>query len=212
MNVVEDIKRMAKEMMSEHVGCHGWDHVERVYNLCVHIGREEGADMEVLQIAAALHDIARDIQTKSKGRVCHAQEGARMAQEILSGYDLSEEKKNNIIHCIQTHRFRNEDVPETLEAKILFDADKLDAIGAIGIARDFHFAGEIGARVHDKNVDVENVEEYSRDDTAYREFLVKLSKIKDKMLTDEGRRTARGRHDFMVQFFDRLNDEVDGII
>lgn len=210
MDVVTQIKERTKKLLSDHKGCHGWDHTQRVYNLCVHIGKKEGVDMEVLQVAAVLHDIARDLQTQKKGKICHAQKGAEIAEKILAEYDLNEEKVKNIVHCIKTHRFRGNDVPVTLEAKVLFDADKLDAIGAIGIARDFHFAGEIGSRVHDKNVDIENTEEYSQEDTAYREFLVKLCKIKDKMLTDEGKRIANGRHDFMVQFFDRLNDEVDG--
>lgn len=209
-NAVENIKEKAQIMLSEHKGCHGWDHTQRVYNLCVHIGKKEGVDMEVLEIAAILHDIARDLQTQCKGEICHAQKGAEMAEEILKEYDIDHEKIKNIVHCIKTHRFRGKNIPKTLEEKVLFDADKLDAIGAIGIARDFHFAGEIGSRVHDKNVDIENTKEYSQDDTAYREFLVKLSKIKDRMLTDEGKRIAQGRHDFMVQFFDRLNDEVDG--
>lgn len=212
MSVVEKIKERAKKLLAQHKGCHDWDHTERVYNMCVHIGEKEGADMEVLEIAAALHDIARDKQTACKGKICHAEEGVKMAREILAEYNLESEKIENILHCIKTHRFRGENIPETLEAKILFDADKLDAIGAIGIARDFHFAGEIGSRVHDNNVDIENTEEYSEDDTAYREFLVKLSKIKDRILTDEGKRVAEARHEYMEEFFDRLNKEVDGVI
>lgn len=210
MDIIKQIRAQAKDLLANHKGCHDWDHTERVYNLCVHIGCREGVDMEVLQIAAALHDIARDIQTQCKGKICHAEKGAEMAHDILAEYDIDEEKVENIVHCIKTHRFRGGNIPQTPEAKVLFDADKLDAAGAIGIARAFHFSGEVGGRVHDEDVNLEKGAEYSREDTAYREFLVKLSKIKDRMLTDEGRRIAENRHDFMVQFFDRINDEVDG--
>ena len=88
----------------------------------------------------------------------------------------------------------------------------MDSIGAIGIGRAFVFAGEIGAKVHDKNVDIENTKSYSEEDTAYREYLIKLQFIKDNLLTIEGRRIAEGRHKFMVEFFERINREVDGEI
>ena len=108
------------------------------------------------------------------------------------------------------HRFRGNNPPETLEAKILFDADKLDAIGAIGIGRAFQFAGEVGARLHNPDIDPENTEPYTEDDTGYREFRLKLSKIKDRMLTSEGRRIAKGRHEFMEAFFDKFLLEYEG--
>jgi len=96
------------------------------------------------------------------------------------------------------------------EAKILFDVDKLDAIGAVGIGRAFLFAGEIGAKLHDKNVDIKKTKEYTKDDSAYREYLVKLRKIKNRMFTKEGKKIAREKHGFMVNFFNRLNKEIDG--
>ena len=74
------------------------------------------------------------------------------------------------------------------------------------------FAGHVGAKVHDKNVDLENTKEYSIDDCAYREYLVKLKNIKDKMSTAEGKRIAEDRHNFMELFFNRINKEVDGEI
>jgi uncharacterized protein len=119
-------------------------------------------------------------------------------------------KIEKIIHCIETNRFRGNKKLKTKEAKVLFDADKLDAIGAIGIGRAFLFAGEIGAKLHDKNVDIKKTKEYTKNDTAYREYLVKLRKIKDRMFTKEGKRIAKERHKFMVNFFNRLNKEVEG--
>ncbi len=189
---------------------HDWDHTRRVHNLCMKIGKEEGADMEVLKLAAVLHDIGREEQDNSKGKLCHAQRGAITARKILEKYNLPEDKVNKVIHCIETHRFRGDKKPLSREAQILYDADKLDAIGAIGIGRAFVFAGEIGAKVHDKDIDIDNTKSYTEEDTAYREFLVKLKKIKDRMLTEEGRRIAEERHKFMLDYFERLNKEVEG--
>jgi len=182
-----------------------------VRNLCMHIGRVEGADTEILEIAALLHDIGRPYQDESKGKICHAEKGAEMAGALLEQYPISAEKRNNVIHCIRCHRFRGNCHPETLEAKVLFDADKLDAIGAIGIGRAFQFAGEVGAKLYNPFVNPKDTEPYTEEDTGYREFKLKLSKIKDRMLTTEGRRMAKERHAFMEAFFERFLQEHEGI-
>ena len=100
--------------------------------------------------------------------------------------------------------------PETAEAKVLFDAVKLDAIGAVGVARAYLFAGEVGARLHSADIDIEKTKPYSKDDTGFREFTVKLRKIRDRILTEEGRKLANGRHDFMERFFKRFIQEYEG--
>jgi len=205
-----DIKAFAQKCFSYANGSHNWEHSCRVYSLCMHIGQKEGADLEVLKIAAYLHDIGRHWQDKSKGTVCHAQKGAQMAKSFLDKYEISEDKMWNIIHCIRSHRFRGDTMPETLEAKILFDADKLDAIGAIGIARAFQFAGELGAKFHNPHVEPEDTKPYTEEDTGYREFKLKLSKIKEHMLTKEGRLMAEERHAFMEHFFERFLQEHEG--
>lgn len=210
MNVVEEIKKEAEKLSSNNRGCHKFDHTLRVYKLCMRIGREASADLEVLAISAFLHDIGRGEQDNSGGILCHAKIGAKGARNILGKYKITEEKIKNIIHCIETHRFRGNNKPKTLEAKILYDSDKLDSIGAVGIGRAFLFAGEIGANLHNKDVDIHKTKPYTKDDTAYREFLVKLKKVKDKMLTKEGKRVAKERHKFMEEFFIRINKEVVG--
>jgi uncharacterized protein len=205
-----EIKAFAEKCFSNSNGSHNWEHTCRVYNLCMHIGDKERADLEVLKIAAYLHDIGRSRQDKSKGTLCHAEKGAEMAESFLDKYEIPEDQGKNIIHCIRSHRFRGDVRPETLEAKVLFDADKLDAIGAIGIARAFQFAGEVGARFHNPDVEPEDTEPYTEEDTGYREFRLKLTKIKDRMLTDEGRRMAEERHAFMESFFKRFLEEHEG--
>ena len=209
-STIEDIKAFAVKCFSNAHASHDWDHTRRVYNLCMHIGHVEGADMEVLKIAAYLHDVGRPYQDESKGAISHDEKGAEMARALLEKYPISNEQKANIIHCIRSHRFRGNCQPETLEAKVLFDADKLDAIGAIGIGRTFLFAGEVGAKLHNPSINPEDTEPYTEEDTGYREFKLKLSKIKDRMLTAEGRRMARERHAFMELFFERFLQEHEG--
>lgn len=210
MNKFDEIAKEIEKRYQKVRKSHDWEHTQRVYNLCMKIGEKESADLEILKLAAVLHDIGRDEQDNSNGKLCHAQRGAVLARKILEKYNLPQEQINKIIHCIETHRFRGDKIPCSKEAKILYDADKLDAIGAIGIGRAFVFAGEIGAKVHDKDIDIDNTKSYTEEDTAYREFLVKLKKIKDRMLTEEGRKIAEERHKFMLDYFERLNKEVEG--
>jgi uncharacterized protein len=207
---MDKIKAFAKECLSNDRGSHGWEHTERVYRLCNHIGRIEKADLEVLGVAAYLHDVGRSYQDKTKGLVCHGEKGAEMAAAFLEPYRFKREKRANILHCIKSHRFRGNQQPRTLEAKVLFDADKLDAIGAVGVARAFLFAGEVGAKLHNSRVDLADTAPYTEEDTGYREYVLKLSKIKDRMMTPEGRRLAEARHAFMARFFDRFLDEYEG--
>lgn len=211
MKMIEKIKQEVKKELEGINPCHDIMHTERVLDLALSIGKKEKCDFEILELAALLHDIARKKQDESNGEICHAKEGAKMARKILERYDYDEDKIDRIVHCIETHRFRNNKIPESKEAKALYDADKLDSIGAIGIGRAFSFSGSIGSYVHNPNIDIDKTRWYTKEDCAYREFLVILSKIKDKMLTNEGKRIAEERHKYMVDFFDRLNKEVKGL-
>ena len=212
MDIFEDISNEVIKYLADAKGSHDWEHTRRVYALCLYIGEKENADLKILKLSALLHDIARSEQDRSNGEICHAEKGAILAKEILKkkGFDIETIEK--VVHCIKSHRFRNMHYPKTKEAEVLFDADNLDAIGAVGIGRSFLFAGEIGAKLHNKNVNMAKDAAYSKDDTAYREYTIKLNKIKDRMLTNEGKLLAEERHNFMVDFFNRLNDEVDGKI
>ena len=212
MDVFSQIQEEVVKHFLNAKGSHDWEHTERVHNLCIRIGKKENADLEILKYAAVLHDIGRNHQDESNGEICHAEKGTMLARKLLEKYDIDHKKIENIVHCIESHRFRGRITPQSIEAKVLFDADKLDSIGAVGIGRAFLFAGEVGAKLHDKDVDLENTKPYTKEDTAYREFKVKLRKIKDRMLTVEGKKIAERRHRFMVNFFDRLNKEVDGIL
>ncbi len=205
------VRNEARARFGTARGSHDWDHTERVLELCFRIGRREKADLKILRLAAVLHDIGREEEDRSNGRVCHGARGAVLAAEILKRHGVDRGDIARVVHCIAAHRYRGRNTPASLEAQVLVDADKLDSIGAVGIGRAFLFAGEVGARLHDPAVDVVRTKPYTRDDTAYREFLVKLSRVKDRMFTREGKRIARERHRFMAGFFDRLNKETRGL-
>ena len=208
--MIHHLSETSRQLFENARGSHDWEHTLRVHRLCTRIGPKEGADMIVLEAAAILHDIGRPAQDASQGAICHATHGAEMARDILNALHCDPARKANIIHCVRTHRFRGEAVPQTLEAKVLFDADKLDAIGAVGVARAYQFAGELGACLHNPHLAPEETESYSKNDTGYREFVVKLSRIKDRMLTFHGRQMALERHAFMSTFFDRFLKEYTG--
>ncbi|MGZ5478924.1 MAG: HD domain-containing protein [Candidatus Aminicenantales bacterium] len=210
--LVSQIREEAGAYFRSARGSHDWDHTERVTKLSMKIGRKEKADLGVLKVAAILHDIGREEEDRSHGRICHGRSGAALAKKILERHGCDPVTIRAVAEAIRTHRFRRGGAPKTLEARILFDADKLDSIGAVGVGRAFLFAGEIGARLHDKAIDISKTKPYTREDTAYREYLVKLSRVRDRMTTREGRRMAAERHRFMAAFFDRLNKETDGVL
>lgn len=216
--IVKEIENKAKEFFIGASGCHDWTHVERVRNLAIKIGKKEKADLLILEAAAYLHDIGRKEEMDTKGKICHAEKGMKLAEEILAEYDLDKETVENIKHCVLAHRYRNNHTPETIEAKVLYDADKLDSIGAVGIGRDFFFAGYAGCchclYTGNEKMNIKNAKqhEYTSEDSALLEYYYKLSKVKSKILTKAGREIAEERHTYMVEFFKRFEKEIKGVL
>ncbi|MCK5061446.1 HD domain-containing protein [Candidatus Parcubacteria bacterium] len=213
--IKEEIKEEAKFFFKEASGCHDWTHIERVTELALKIGEKENADLDILEIASLLHDIGRKEEMKNKGNFCHAEKGAELAKIILKKHKLNENDIEGILHCIIIHRYRNSHVPKTIEAKVLFDADKLDSIGAVGIARDFLFAGNAGSNNlytgNEKELSKQDKDySYTKEDSAILEYEIKLKKIKDKVITKTGKKIALERHNFMEIYFDRFWKEVKG--
>lgn len=212
--IISKLEKEARKFFIGASGCHDWTHVERVRNLALQIGKKEKADLGVIEIAALLHDIARKKEMDSKGKICHAQESAILAKPILKKYKLNKEQIYNILHCIEAHRFRKSLAPKTIEAKVIYDADKLDGIGSVGIGRIFLFAGYLGNPLYtgnEKYYAKKGIDRsYTKDDTAIMEYELKLKRVKDKMLTKTGRKFAQERHNFMIKFFDRFWQEVEG--
>jgi uncharacterized protein len=190
---------------------HDFDHVLRVLALAEQIARAEGADMDIIRAAALLHDIAR-VTEDTTGRGDHAQMGAERAHDILLTRGWAAAKADAVSHAIAAHRFRGTTLPQTLEAQILFDADKLDSIGAIGIARAYAVSGALNQRLWSEVTPgaSANRDQHNADHTAVAEFAVKLSKVRERMYTTTAKQLAAERHQYMVDFFTRLNQEVRG--
>ena len=190
-------------------GCHDFDHTLRVLRNAERLAAElPEADWEIVRLAALLHDYARPEEMRSNGQFCHARHGAVLAGELLKEFDVPGPVAERVVAAVRTHRYRSGERPASLEAEIVYDADKLDSLGAVGVGRAFLFAGREHARLHNTREEALNSPAYSREDTAYREYLVKLSKLPEAMLTVPGRKAALERAAFMTEFFDRLNRET----
>jgi len=172
-------------------GSHGMDHIRRVTRMCEIIGMREHAAMDILIPAALLHDIARPLE-KEQG-ILHETEGAKMAGEYLASIRYNPSYIGEIEDAIRTHRYRSADKPRTLEARILSDADNLDAMGAFGIARTFMRAAEHGGSIDD----------------AIFHFHDKLLKLNEHMYTLTGREMAKKRHAVLVSFLANLHEELE---
>ena len=207
----EEIAGLVQAHLETAPGCHDFDHTMRVLrNAEMLLKDDKNADSRVVKLAAILHDIARPEEMASKGAICHAEQGAEKAAAILRDAGFDETIVRQVSGCVLKHRFRGSFQPETTEEKIIYDADKLDSIGATGIGRAFHFAGRENARLHNTDSEALNSAAYSREDSAYREYLVKLRHVEGRLMTEAGRRAAQERSIFMRRFFEQLNHEIYG--
>jgi uncharacterized protein len=185
MNDILDILLKISKNNQNNIGSHGFDHTLRVIKLCVFLGNKLNAKMDILIPAAILHDIARSEEN-------HAKVGAQKSRKILKKQGLIEEKVNSICEVIESHSFSANTEPKSLEAKILSDADKLDALGAIGIYRAAAYSCENSKTM---------------EDFIYH-FNEKLLKLKDQMYTDEAYKLAFSRHNYMEDYLKRITDEI----
>lgn len=203
----------ARALYGDSDAAHAFDHVLRVTKLAGRIAEAEGADPQVVHTAGLLHDIAR-LEPE------HHLAGARRAETLLAGQNPTFVAA--VVHCIESHRFSSPPRPQTLEAKCLCDADKLDAIGAVGVARAFAFAGHHNNHLWTGPLD-ELQTQIGADFRGYRqrrgatadytpshEFLCKLEGLAANMHTATARAIAAERHRFMTAFFVRLDAEALG--
>jgi len=198
----------AREYYPDDDPVHGFSHVLRVYRLSEKIGKKEKADLKILRAAALLHDVEGDVDV----RINHHLAAADFAEKILIKEGWQEEEIQAVLHCIRAHRFRNqEEEPISVEAKVLFDADKIDAIGAVGIARAVSYAVRAGMDVYaPPSAHYLSTGELApgESQSVSHEYLYKLRHIKDRMFTKTGRSLAEQRHDLMVSYFDGWLDEI----
>ncbi|MFH1968314.1 MAG: HD domain-containing protein [bacterium] len=219
----EKIKKIVEKELKECSG-HNFDHVMRVYNMALHLAEGEKVDMEVIRLAALLHDIGGKKETSdATGKTDHAIESAKMAKPILEKLGFSKDKITHICDCIISHRYKTDNQSKTLEAKILFDADKLDAAGAIGLARGFAWIGKNRAYIYKK---ADNIDKYIAENldggkingrikdkskhSAHIEFEIKIKFLADKLYTKKAKIIAKERIKYSKDFLDRLENEVMG--
>jgi len=199
---------------------HNMEHVMRVVALCKMIAADEkNVDMEILLISAYLHDIARVKEDQDvTGETDHSVLGAKMSADLLSNLGYSIEKTDRVKHCIISHRFRSGHRPESIEAKILFDADKLDVLGAVGLARTYMMSGQYGQSLDfdsenyslEKNSDNNGRLKDMSKHSPFIEFECKYKKIPARLHTKKAKEIAAERLAFMEQFFKRLRNELKG--
>lgn len=213
--VIKQIEKEAKKYFKNAHGCHDWTHVERVRNLALNIGRKEHADPHIIEVAALLHDIAKNKEISNRGQLCHAESGALEAAKLLKKHKIDQDLIGRVAHCIISHRFRNKHQPRTIEAKALQDADRIDALGAIGVARDFLFAGNSGSNTlytgrEKKLAKSKKDYSYTKEDSAVLEYEIKLKHLSKLLLTETGKKIGKERSGFMNMFFKRFWEEVGG--
>lgn len=188
---------------------HDREHLYRVLDNALTIGREEPeVDWDILIAACLLHDVGRPDQFADP-KLCHAEVGSEKAYGFLKDQGFSEEFAQQVRHCVLCHRFRKARPPQTLEAKILFDADKLDATGALGMARTLMFKSDTGAALYCRNSDG-SIDDGTGDggDSLFREYKFKLEKLYDRFFTAAGARLAMERKQIAEDFYQSLLREV----
>ncbi len=189
---------------------HDSEHIYRVLNNALVIAKEEDhVDYDILIAACLLHDIARPEQIADP-TLCHAAIGSEKAYCFLLDNGFSVEFAEQVRDCIRTHRFRKNDQPKSIEAKILFDADKLDVVGAIGIARTLVYRGTVFSPLYTRltNGDISNGDGDDAD-SFFKEYHFKLMKLYDRFYTTKGKELALTRKQAAVDFYESLYKEVN---
>ena len=177
---------------SENDDLHGFKHVERVLNLCIQIGTALNANLLIIKIAALLHDVGRIYEKKNDAKN-HAEISAEMAKEFFqkTNFNIPIDNIENVIHSIRAHSFSNNIKPKTLEAKILSDADKLDALGAIGLYRTISFTLRNDGGIEQIINHLEN----------------KILKLNEMIYLDYSKQIAEKRHKIILDFYKQIKKE-----
>ena len=196
---------------------HDYDHLVRVIALADRIQASEGGNLPTIWAAVALHDIGQERERRHGGD--HALIGAALADKLLKDTLFPQEYISDVQQAIREHRMTGGIIPQTLEGRILYDADKLDCLGAIGIGRLYCITGRYNQKVFStlpddvlEPIDPQTIRKLRRrpDYSPYIEFQLLFGKLPERMTTKTGREMAIERYDYMNDFFTRLRHEVEG--
>ncbi|MDR6722436.1 uncharacterized protein J2W91_000884 [Paenibacillus amylolyticus] len=214
MRVGEEILQAARTFvqadLAEHADGHDWSHIERVTALGVEIAHRMGADPFIVELAALLHDVPDEKLNAS------LEAGMAKLHAWLDTQPLEASTRDTVVNIISTISYAGGQRPEvsSLEAQVVQDADRLDALGAIGIARAFSFGGSRGRQMYDPTLPPREQmtrEEYRNGrSTTINHFYEKLFKLKELMNTSYGKELAEERHAYMVQFVEQFKREWEG--
>lgn len=201
-----------KQKLENAEGGHDWFHIERVYKNALLIAKEENCNLQIVQLGALLHDIA-----DSKFHDGDESVGPKVARTFLESQDVSEDIIDAVINIIENISFKGgnfEKKINSIELDIVQDADRLDAIGAIGIARTFNYGGFKNRTLYDPEIAPNltmSKEEYKNSQApTINHFYEKLLLLKDKMNTETGKQIAQQRHRFMETFLAQFYAEWEG--
>jgi uncharacterized protein len=203
----------ARAWYPENDPVHGFDHVLRVLAIADSLAADLGADQEIVRAAALLHDAAGAVPGPGSGRTQHERASAEFARVELERESWPEARIQAVQHCIRAHRYRGSEAPATLEARILFDADKLDVVGAFGVARTIAYAMQAGEPTFAEpsvSFREKGTAEPGEPHSAYHEYLFKLRHVSDRLHTPGARRMAEGRRRVLEAFFEQLAAEARG--
>jgi len=207
----KEFKRLEKFMKKHNSDqAHDLEHIYRVLYLALDIAQyEKDVDMDVLIAASLLHDIGRKAQSKNKN-INHAKKGAKMAKKFLIDNNYSEDFADKVSSCIEKHRFRGNNPPTMIEEKILFDADKLDVLGAIGIARTIIYQTEIHSNLYnlDENGNLLHGED-DKEDSFLHEYKYKIETVSDKLYTSRAKEIASKRIKIAELYYNSLIEELE---
>jgi len=206
--MLDKVERKVIKLLDGRDSAHDFQHIKRVYKNAEVIGRREGADMKILLPAALLHDLV--VYPKGSAKTSKsADDSADMAEKLLKSYRYPQDKIDKICYCIRTHSYSKRLVPATLEAKILQDADRLDALGAIGIARTFSVGGSERRSFYNPDDPFwKSSRELDDREWTLDHFRTKLLKLKDSMHTKTAKEMAQERARFMELFIKQLQKEL----
>ncbi|GGA45120.1 phosphohydrolase [Paenibacillus physcomitrellae] len=208
--VIKQAELFVQEQLGSDKSGHDWWHIDRVRKMALELAGLEGADPFVCELAALLHDVADEKLNESK------EAGLEKVDSWLSEHLNGEQDEPVISHIrsiISTMSYNGGSNPPmtTLEGKVVQDADRLDAIGAIGIARAFAYGGSKGRSMHEPGKDFTGISYRSEDNTTVHHFYEKLLKLKDLMNTEHARRLAQNRHLVMERFLEQFYKEWEAV-